>query len=165
MDEPNIVFFDKELIKRFFNKIDKSQNCWNWKGGSRGNGYGAIKVNGKVIDTHRFSWMIHFGEIPKNIFVCHKCDNRKCVNPEHLFLGTNSDNMKDCFNKGRLKIPTTSQFKKKSVPKNKRIKHEREILQLKEAIYKRNCSLSELSKSLNLPISLLKDISCGRIYK
>lgn len=87
----------------FFNKVIKSSSCWNWVGALRGKtGYGCLKVDGKVIDSHRASWMLHNGKIPDGLWVLHKCDNRRCVNPEHLFLGDRSANMKDCANKGRL---------------------------------------------------------------
>ena len=76
--------------------------CWEWTSSIDSRGYGMIKhKNGKQIKAHRFSWMLHRGEIPKGIFVLHKCDNRKCVNPDHLFLGTHQDNMDDMVIKHR----------------------------------------------------------------
>lgn len=88
-------------IKRFETKFLKYKSCWEYTGGIGTTGRGMFWLNGKTEKAHRVSWMIYKGEIPKGLLVCHKCDNGKCVNPEHLFLGTHKDNTQDMMRKGR----------------------------------------------------------------
>lgn len=89
-------------IPRFWKYINKIDNgCWLWTGWKNIDGYGSISVKGKDIKAHRFSYELHKDIIPIGMFVLHICDNPPCVNPEHLFIGNNSDNMQDMRNKGR----------------------------------------------------------------
>lgn len=101
------------IKERFYSRINKTDGCWLWTAGLSDKGYGVLSVNNKSIGAHRISYEIHNGPIPKGMFVCHACDNPPCVNPEHLFLGTNSDNIKDALKKGLLKIPEKKPFCKR----------------------------------------------------
>lgn len=87
--------------ERFWSKVDKSGECWLWTGTVNGKGYGSLYFNGKVEGTHRVSFALTNGPIPPGLIVCHRCDNPPCVRPEHLFLGTYSENALDCSAKGR----------------------------------------------------------------
>lgn len=80
--------------------IDFETNCWNWTGMKSKTGYGQVKRDGRFIFAHRYSYLLHKGEIG-NLFVLHKCDNRICVNPDHLFLGNQKDNQQDMKRKNR----------------------------------------------------------------
>lgn len=93
-----------DLKQRFWEKVDLSGNgCWNWKASVAGKGYGQIKVPGtrRQVYAHRLSYEIHFGSIPQGFMVLHRCDNPRCVRPNHLFLGTGADNLGDMAAKGR----------------------------------------------------------------
>lgn len=85
----------------FWAKVEKTATCWLWKAQQTHNGYGRFWLKGKLQRAHRVSWQLHFGDIPLNQFVLHRCDTPQCVNPEHLFLGTQQDNVNDRERKGR----------------------------------------------------------------
>lgn len=94
---------------RFWKRVDKNGpihpvhgQCWQWTGSIfKGRGYGQLTVKCRNYSSHRLSWIIHFGSIPEGKWVLHKCDNRLCVNPSHLFLGCGRDNIHDAMEKGR----------------------------------------------------------------
>lgn len=91
--------------QRFWKFVNKTETCWLWIGSkTQGYAYGQISVGGVPIRANRFSWTLHYGDIPKGLMVCHRCDNPSCVNPEHLFLGDQKANMKDMVEKKRNHI-------------------------------------------------------------
>jgi len=87
----------KTAEERFWLKVNKTseEDCWNWTGALQSKGYGILRVDDKRISAHRFSWILSNGNIPNKLLVLHKCDNKRCINPNHLYIGTQIDNMRD----------------------------------------------------------------------
>lgn len=96
------------LLERLMFRVEKTPTCWNWTGSTITKGYGMIGHLGNNYLVHRVSWQEHNGPIPAGVHVLHKCDNRICVNPDHLFLGTELDNARDREAKGRGRQPKGS---------------------------------------------------------
>lgn len=96
--------------QRFWKKVEKTDHCWLWVGAISDTGYGNFSWDMRPIlramGAHRASWLIHFGEIPGRLCVLHACDNRRCVRPDHLWLGTHLDNYADMRAKGRERKST-----------------------------------------------------------
>jgi HNH endonuclease len=104
----------KTLADRFWAKVDTQGDlfdCWRWTAAVDRKGYGTIRYGGRgsiLAKAHRLSWELHFGEIPVGLHVLHRCDAPACVRPDHLFLGTNYQNIEDALAKGRRDYPRTA---------------------------------------------------------
>jgi hypothetical protein len=130
-------------------EVDPITECWNWKRYTSEYGYGIVYYKRKTWRVHRLSWQLLRGNIPKGKYVCHHCDNRKCINPEHLFLGTAKDNAGDMVKKGR------------NVPYRKLTLNEVEkIKKLLGAV-----SQYKLAKLFNVSRSAIQHIAVGRSWK
>lgn len=149
----------QSLKKRFEKFVVKTDNCWEWNGSIRGGGYGQIGIaGGSSLTASRASWIIHFGKIPEGMWVLHQCDNRKCTNPKHLFLGTCKDNIHDMIKKGRkITIP------KGTLPWNTQINHEIASEIRKMTLNK--VKHSDICKKYNVSLNIVRDISRGKTWK
>ena len=92
----------KTITERFWEKVHITDGCWEWMARRKLHGYGEFRIIDCLVPAHRMAWVLSVGPIPKGLLVLHRCDNPPCCNPDHLFLGTQADNLRDAIQKGRL---------------------------------------------------------------
>lgn len=149
-------------LDRFWSKVTVSADpdeCWEWQASCRRDGYGQQNIRNctpQIDATHRISWRIHFGEIPDGLWVLHTCDNRKCVNPKHLFLGTRADNERDKMKKGRQPSGEQTSFHKLTYEA---------VKQIRETYAARLANQYELADQFGVNQSIISLIVNGKLWK
>ena len=93
-----------QIPQRFLDAFEQQESCWIWLGSPSSSGYGQCLYKEKHWSAHRLSYTLYRGEIPKGKLVCHTCDNKLCVNPEHLYVGTHKDNNRDTYARNRMPL-------------------------------------------------------------
>jgi hypothetical protein len=100
------MMFADDQVTRFWGRVQKTDTCWLYTGAMNEHGYGLVNVKGKIYKAHRFAYLLLAGPIPDGLFLCHQCDTPACVRPDHMFVGTQKDNLQDMSRKGRgSKVP------------------------------------------------------------
>ena len=154
----------KSIYQKFIEKVSKTPNCWIWKGAMRGGEceYGNIRFGKKRKLAHRLSWEIYYGKIPKGKLILHKCDNPRCVNPKHLFMGTQLDNVKDRVRKNRSAIGKNHGFylHPESIARGENASHTKlttkQVLEIRRKYIPRKYGLVKLAKEYG--------VTMGSIY-
>lgn len=155
-----------EKLDEIFLRTIRNGDCIEWIGAKYPNGYGAIKYEKKHYTTHRLVYMLlnNINNLPYEIQICHHCDNPCCINPDHLFMGTRSDNMKDAYKKGRLNMPKCDgvRFKKGHKPINRKL-NDCDVVLIK---YKLSLGqgATSISRELDISRNIIEDIKRGHSY-
>lgn len=141
---------------RFWAKVKKADTncCWIWKGSKSTAGYGYLSVNGRMIPAHRYSYSLTYGPIDNNLYVCHRCDNPPCVNPDHLFIGTAQDNAADLVKKGR----------RKGSRHNHAVFMESEVMGIRNLISRQKVTQRLIAKIYNVDPTTIRDIIHRRTW-
>lgn len=149
------VFYERHVIKK--------EGCWDWNGPIDNYGYAKMTIRtGVGFNTaHRTSWIIHKGSIPKGKSICHSCDNRKCSNPDHLWLGTPKENTQDMILKGRYKENLRNQLGTKN-PSSK--VSEKIVCEIKK-MHKNGIKGAEIARFFKVSANLVYDILLGKTWK
>ena len=150
----------RPVEERFWEKTEKlgPEECWEWKG-AKSNGYGTLYFMGRVRKATLVSYFLHHGVLPPDgRILCHKCDNPGCVNPDHLFAGTNLDNNLDCVSKGRHRGPKSTEHPLSKLSKD-------DVATIKNLLATGNPRKSDIAKTYGVTRKVIHNISHGISYK
>ncbi|MGH9636192.1 MAG: HNH endonuclease [Candidatus Angelobacter sp.] len=144
--------------ERFLAKVcpEPGSGCWLWRGMVVGSGYGMARFERKMYPAHRLAWKLFCGEIAPGLVVCHKCDVRTCVNPEHLFLGTYTDNARDREEKGRSMRGEKNHSSKLSTE---------QVSRIKTALAEDRMYVSEIAREYGVTPSTIAAIAKGTTWR
>lgn len=154
----------KQTLDRFWDKVDKSGSCWFFRNGAVRQDYGVFRLDGKNIKSHIASWIIHYGPVPDGLCVCHKCDNRSCVKPDHLFIGTQSDNIKDAVAKGRITVPHVGNTKRGTSRNNTKL-NDVSVRKIRERFKTHTGSYEELGQNFGVSAGTIWNIIHRKTWK
>lgn len=142
----------KSPADRFWSRVSKTDGCWIWTGLLSTHGYGIFSIKSRHIIAPRYSWKLHFGDIPGNMHVLHRCDTPACVRPDHLFLGTHQDNMADMVAKGRHHHGENHRS---------HVLNDEKVREIRAS----PASLSQLAKMYGVDPSMISRIKSGKAWK
>lgn len=149
-----------DVEARFWPKVHKGKDCWEWMASCSGNGYGAFKIRGRQWGAHQVSYLIHHGSPSPGMVIMHTCDNPRCVNPDHLRLGTYADNSQDRDRKFRRKR-ASADHRGEANPKA-RISEATAIEII--AALRENTNCAAVARDFGLAYHIVKDIHLGRSW-
>lgn len=152
-------------MDRFWNKVKKTEDCWLWTRTKNAEGYGHFKFNGKTAKAHRISYMLTFGEIPNGLIVCHKCDNPSCVNPDHLFVGTNKDNSLDCASKKRCYMGGKPPKPEPGEKNPNSILNESDVLEIRREFCGRHGQKTLFAKKYGVDLATIRHVLIRKTWK
>jgi hypothetical protein len=142
-------------------RIGSPDECWEWQNALDADGYGVWSIQGQQVKTHRYAYELSKGKIPDSLHVCHSCDNRRCCNPSHLWVGTNDDNHADKRRKGREVPPPT--FYGSSHPQSKLT--EQDVLEIRALYAEGNDTYKTLAQKFNVSSGLIGHVVTRRNWK
>lgn len=146
------------IKKSFEEKVIKKDGCWGWSGGLFEDNYAVIRIFRKTEKAHRASWLIHNGEIPKDLWVLHKCDVRSCSNPDHLFLGTAQDNITDMMNKKRNKQVFGQSHGQSKFTEN-------QVIEIRQLLNNNITTIKEVANKYKVAYSTISNIKLNKSWK
>lgn len=144
-----------EQIERFWSNVDKSGDCWIWMGVIASQGYGVVGFGKQQYKAHRIAYFLKHGPFKNSLLCCHKCDNPKCVNPDHIFTGTHHDNAVDAFSKGRRAVGEKCNLSKLTND---------EVLQI-VSLHKQGLSDCEIGRRFGIVSSGVRYILTGKSWR
>jgi HNH endonuclease len=157
--------------RKLYDFVTIAENgCWDWMRALNNKGYAVCYVAGRQTLAHRTSYEVSKGQIPIGVFVLHECDNPKCINPDHLFLGTQIDNMQDCKAKGRMSKPPPNPKGRNvgRMPRGESLWNQtlteaeaRDIMRL----HMEHLNISQIASRLNKPKHIVADVCRGRSWR